>query len=1091
MTPPSDDRPSASADSAEGIGPASAPDAARVEEAFSAALDLAPPARIAHLAELRLRDRALADEVESLLRYATDSPEDPLATPGPPTLTLPPSLVGETVGGCRIERLLGYGGMSAVYRATQEFPRRAVAVKLVRPERLGDSARRRLRVEAEALARLSHPGIARVYSAGAERLGRAHAAARETPYLVMELVEGARPLSKWCDEHALAPAERIAIVARIADAIAHAHRAGVIHRDLKPGNVLVGADGIPKVIDFGIAAVADPTVTLATEGPMGTLAYMSPEQARGRDIDTRSDVWGLGALLYDLLAGTPPFDAQGVALAAHLERLLHEAPEPPVAVARRTRGAAFAEAIPPAADAVVAKALATDPERRYAGAGEFAAELRRLLRGEPLLARPESEWHAILRLVRRHRAPLVAATGIAIATIGALAVSLTLLDRERAAHARAENAAYTAALSAANAMAARGDASAARELLATAPESLRGWEWNALDRLTDQRLASVAFPEGHQVYGLDLSPDGRTLFAAASGWVSAIDVSGPPGAEPAPATPRERWRVAIGDGEPAWRVAALDDGSVVVVRMAEGLVRFDAGGRELARADFVNAVDLAIDGGCRTLWVTDAGGAAAFDPRTLEPLRTIGANPALAAFPRAIAVSPDGTTIVLGDQSGATTAIDAGTGDTRWRWTPPTDAHEVRGVAFSPDGTRVVGAGERHVFVLDAVTGEPLWHRIDTTRFHRSPRFTPDGREVLAATYQETVERLDAATGERIASVFGAASQVWTVEPLGDGSGFATGSFLARVDFHASDATGAPRETLLDGTPVHALAPPAPGDRRGDAPIHAITAAGGLFAIDPATGIATRREAPPGARAAIALDDGGLLVGHRAGLARLAPDGELAAFGERMPAIERLAPVDGGRLIAARTADGHTRFVSLADGRTVADIDRCEGLSSPAADLARASDGAARVFVPGGQGGIARVVDLASGSSRVAESVPEHPMVAARSPDGRTLAIGSFAQAGEVALVDARTLAPRRAFANHRSAAFRLAWSPDGTRLASSGLDDTVRIWDPARDDASAEVLVAWRGRVRDLAWDRADRLWLACEDGRVRVLDGSPRARK
>ena len=102
MTPPSDDRPSASADSTDGIGPVSAPDAARVEEAFSAALDLAPPARIAHLAELRLRDRALADEAESLLRYATDSPEDPLATPGPPTLTLPPSLVGETVGGCRI-----------------------------------------------------------------------------------------------------------------------------------------------------------------------------------------------------------------------------------------------------------------------------------------------------------------------------------------------------------------------------------------------------------------------------------------------------------------------------------------------------------------------------------------------------------------------------------------------------------------------------------------------------------------------------------------------------------------------------------------------------------------------------------------------------------------------------------------------------------------------------------------------------------------------------------------------------------------------------------------------------------------------------
>ena len=445
-------------------------DPSRVQDAFAEAIALPTLSRPAFLAQLRGENPALADEVESLLAYHARADGRGETDP---TTSLPATLLGKIVGGCGIERLVGYGGMSAVYAATQEFPRRRVAVKIVRRERLGASARRRLRVEAEALARLEHPNIARVYAAGTQRLSDRDEDS-ESPFIVMELIDGAVPLNTWANERKLDPRARIELVARIADAIEHAHRAGVIHRDLKPGNVIVGGDGVPKVIDFGIATVHNSTVTQATEGPMGTLAYMSPEQARGQRVDTRSDVWGLGALLYDLLAGAPPFDAEDNSVAAHIDRLLHETPAPIAARAGASHGADFAADIPPACDAVLRKALANDPERRYRGATDLAEELRRLIAGEPLIARPDSEWDSLVRLMRQHRASLSAAAGIFAVTLIALIIALGLLRREREAHDRAQWAADIASISAASAMLDRGDASAARDMLEAAPAEHRG-----------------------------------------------------------------------------------------------------------------------------------------------------------------------------------------------------------------------------------------------------------------------------------------------------------------------------------------------------------------------------------------------------------------------------------------------------------------------------------------------------------------------------------------------------------------------------------------------------------------------------------------
>ena len=750
-------------------------DPQRVKDAFDEASAMPTLARVAFLAQLRAESPALADEVESLLGYHARADAMAQAT-GDPTVSLPSTLIGRLIGGCVIDRLVGYGGMSAVYSATQEFPRRRVAVKIVRRERLSASARRRLRVEAEALARLAHPNIARVFAAGSQRLtapGDENSEDRqESPFIVMELIEGAVPITKWANDRRLDARARIELAATIADAVEYAHRAGVIHRDLKPGNVIVGADGIPKIIDFGIAAVRDSSVTAVTDGPMGTLAYMSPEQARGGAIDTRSDVWGLGALLYDLLSGQPPFDIGDASVAAHIDRLLYDTPRTVSEPARAAYGAGFVESLPPACDAVLRKALANMPERRYQSAVEFADELRRLLAGEPLIARPDSEWDALARLAQRHRAPLAAAAGIFATLTAGLVVSLALLRSERAANERAQWSAYVASISAASSMLERGDASAAYDMLASAPAEHRGWEWNALRGLASQAEWAIAFPFGQQVYDIDWSVDGSRIIAAASKHLVAIDR----------ASRREAWRVTMPGTDPWWRARVMADGHIIGRVLSNQLQRITPDGKVVASSGNPTITDIATDGSRARLFANDFGGAQEIDPVTLEKLRTISADPPLAGFPRSVAVAPDASFLILADFDGNVTCIDAESGARRWAWSTPQRKVSMWSVDISRDGARAIVASREGIFAFDARDGALLWRHADTTRDYRDCCFTPSGREVVASSYAESVDRFDAASGARIATIVGAYSQVWASAVSPEGTAIASGTFNARVE---------------------------------------------------------------------------------------------------------------------------------------------------------------------------------------------------------------------------------------------------------------------------------------------------------------------
>jgi eukaryotic-like serine/threonine-protein kinase len=393
---------------------------ARLKSLYGALQDCDAEERITFLNRLEAEDPAICAALRALLAQhekTDDFLERPVARIQ--ALSTQPAAIGRY----RILRLLGEGGMGAVYEAEQEQPCRTVALKVIKPGLSGPEMLWRFERESESLGRLQHPGIAQIYEAGT-----AETECGRRPYFAMELVRG-DSLLEYAVANGLNTNQRLELMAKVCEAVHHAHQRGIIHRDLKPTNILIDATGQPKILDFGVARATNGDTDAARETNkgelVGTLAYMSPEQvlADPLEIDTRSDVYALGVILFEVLAGRLPYNMR-CPLAEAARTIQEEDPTKLSSISRTYRGDI---------ETIAAKALEKDKARRYSSAESMAADIRRYLRDEPIAARGPSATYQLQKLVRRHKAVALGMASVFLVLIAGVIVSTWEATRARRA----------------------------------------------------------------------------------------------------------------------------------------------------------------------------------------------------------------------------------------------------------------------------------------------------------------------------------------------------------------------------------------------------------------------------------------------------------------------------------------------------------------------------------------------------------------------------------------------------------------------------------------------------------------------------------
>jgi WD40 repeat protein/tRNA A-37 threonylcarbamoyl transferase component Bud32 len=979
----------------------------RIAELHARALEIEDPGeRSAFLDKACGDDRELRRELDSLLgAYArmggfleSSAPErlDVIS------LEHPELSNGERIGAYEVVRVLGSGGTSTVYEALQARPHRRVALKVMRSGLGSEAALRRFQDEAEILARLKHGNVATVYEAGVHE---------GLPYFALEFVEQAKTLPEYARAENLGPRRRLELFARVCDAIHHGHEKGIIHRDIKPGNVLVDATGRPKIIDFGIARVEG--TDSATRGLAGTLAYMSPEQCQAGEphVDVRSDVYSLGVVLYELLAERLPYWVAGESITEATRKIREQ---PPAPLERTWRGDI---------EAIVRKTLAKDRESRYASAAALADDIRRHLTNRPVEAHPQGPLYLWGRFARRQRVAFFSLSAVVFVSIAAALLSGWLAAERGRERREAEFQAYVANIAAASAALRLNDVAEARKRLERAPAQLRNWEWHHLRGRLDTSVETFEWP-GRDIFVGAVSRDGslaaatdrytivvlslttgQMLFTRESeGRVDALAISQVPGLL---ALGRADGAVELRDTATGARKILIEAHSEVV-----NAVAFDSRGERLATASSDQAVKV-------------------WDPSTGRLLQTLRGHEDRVI---AVAFDPRGERLASGGREAAIRIWDLASGGT----VRVLDGHtgSVEGVAWSPDGMRLVsGSRDRTVRLWDASTGET----ISVGRGHadnvRAVAFSPSGELYASASYDRTVRLWAAGDGKEIACHRGHAGLVRSVAFLPDGRRLL--SFARDTAIKVWEA--APREEM-----------PALRGHRDQVNAVAIGPGGKLLAS--ASSDRTVRLWDLDSRSQIAV-----LGDHSASaeLVAISPDGTTLVTASAQGTL-RTWSLPGGELVSETAtvavesvAFGPRRrrgYVGHATGKLfVSDLETGRRLKlSELHDsqlTALAVDATGSILASGFRDGTIRTWEVAT-INRLGAAKAHSGTVSGLvfSPDGRRLASASYDRT--LRLLDARTLGTLATLEGHSDSVLAVAFSPDQTRIASGAADGTVRLWD-------------------------------------------------
>jgi WD40 repeat protein/serine/threonine protein kinase len=1080
----------------------------RANELFLKALELCSEGeRKAYLERVCAGDEAVRAEAEALLAASAQAGpflESPVsAAPLVPTVDEPlPERPGTVIGPYKLMEQIGEGGMGLVFVAEQQHPvRRKVALKVIKPGQDTKEVIARFEAERQALALMDHPNIARVLDAGATASGQ--------PYFVMELVKGT-PITQFCDDHRLTPRQRLELFLSVCQAVQHAHQKGIIHRDVKPSNVLVSShDGTPvvKVIDFGVAKAVGQQLTEKTlytgfAQMIGTPLYMSPEQAglSDLDVDTRTDLYALGVLLYELLTGTTPFEGARLRQAGYdeIRRIIREEEPPKPSTRISTLGQAastvsgnrqsdpkqLGQLMRGELDWIVMKALEKDRNRRYETANAFAADVQRYLHDEPVQACPPTAGYRLHKFARKHQRLLASVAacaallllGVAGSTWQALratqAESLALAERDEKEQARQAEVEQRAAAVQSEQVAQeervkaqrqRDEAQRQRDEVQALNEQLRATQDKLRSRTyaAEINLAQHAFEAGVSRRTRDLLEKHRprvgetdlrgfewnyldrlchqdllTLKGHTSG--ITIVVYSPDGKRLASASSDQT--VKVWDAQTGQELLSFKRHTGVVLSLA-----FSPDGKRLASGG------PATDGPYEVkVWDAQTG-------QEFFTLKDVARYPAF---------SPDGKRLAGGNRRMGK-VWDAQTGQELL-----TFSGESNQVTFSPDGKRLATAADSTLKVRDAQTGQELFgckgHSANIIRL----AFSPDGKRLASASWDKTAKVWDAQTGEDLLTLKGHSDYVWSVSFSPDGKRLATGGDKTVKVWDAQ--TGLELHTFKGHwAEVRTVAFSPDGERLASADgvevkvwdAHTDRKAFTLRGRGP-TDVASVAFSPGGKH----LATGRVGSGNGPGEVQVwdAQTGrELFTLQAYIRGVRSVAFSPEGRRLATGNSfpgspgPGEVQVWDAQTGQeffTVKGGGLCVAFSPYGKHLASASSGSPQV-------GRVTVWDAQTGKDLF--TLKGSGSCVAFSPDGKRLASASTGwgpQQGVVKVWDAQTGQELVSCTGHGHGINEVVFSPDGHRLASASWDNTVKVWD-AHTGQELLTLIGHAGMVGSVAF--------------------------